>query len=53
MRKLIMEQWVTLDGFAADREGGLTFFPAVDTDHFSDRDQLKFLDSVDTILMGR
>jgi dihydrofolate reductase len=36
-----------------DRDGKLDFFPATETDHFSDRDQLKFLDSVDTILLGR
>ena len=53
MRKLILEEWLSLDGFAADRNDGLDFFPATDTDHFSDRDQLKFLDSVDTILLGR
>lgn len=53
MRKLILEEWLSLDGFAADRKDGLDFFPASDTDHFSDRDQLRFLDSVDTILLGR
>jgi dihydrofolate reductase len=53
MRKLILEEWLTLDGFAADRDGELGFFPAVDTDHFSDRDQLAFLDGVDTIVLGR
>ena len=53
MRRLILEEWLTLDGFAADRDGGLGFFPAADTDHLSDRDQLAFLDSVDTILLGR
>jgi len=36
-----------------DADGKLDFFPATETDHFSDRDQLKFLDSVDTILLGR
>ena len=53
MRRLILEEWLSLDGFAADRNDGLDFFPATDTDHFSDRDQLRFLDSVDTILLGR
>jgi dihydrofolate reductase len=53
MRKLILQEWLSLDGFAADRDGGLDFFPATETDHFSDRDQLAFLDSVDTILLGR
>lgn len=53
MRRLVLEEWLSLDGFAADRNGGLDFFPATDTDHFSDRDQLHFLDSVETILLGR
>jgi dihydrofolate reductase len=53
MRKLILEEWLSLDGFAADRDGNLNFFPESDTDHFSDRDQLQFLDTVDTILLGR
>lgn len=53
MRRLILEEWMSLDGFAVDREGGLGFFPASEVDQFSDRDQLEFLDSVDTILLGR
>lgn len=53
MRKLILEEWLSIDGFAADKDGKLDFFPASETDQFSDRDQLKFLDSVDLILLGR
>jgi dihydrofolate reductase len=53
MGRLILEEWLSLDGFAVDKDGKLDFFPATETDHFSDRDQLKFLDSVDTILLGR
>ncbi|HEX7151644.1 MAG TPA: dihydrofolate reductase family protein [Thermoanaerobaculia bacterium] len=53
MRKLILEEWLSLDGYAEDRHGKLDFFPATANDQFSDRDQLKFLDSVDTILLGR
>jgi dihydrofolate reductase len=53
MRKLVLEEWLTLDGFAADRDDRLDFFPSSETDQFSDRDQLAFLDSVDTILLGR
>ena len=53
MRRLILEEWLSLDGFAVDKNGTLDFFPAIETDHFSDRDQLQFLDSVDTILLGR
>ena len=53
MRKLILEEWLSLDGYAVDKEGTLDFFPASEADQFSDRDQLEFLDSVDTILLGR
>jgi dihydrofolate reductase len=53
MRRLILEEWVSLDGYAVDGEGSLDFFPASETDRFSDRDQLEFLESVDTILLGR
>ena len=53
MRRLILQEWVSLDGFAVDKSGKLDFFPASETDQFSDRDQLTFLDSVDTILLGR
>ena len=50
MKKLILEEWLSLDGFAVDKDGKLDFFPASETDKFSDRDQLEFLNTVDTIL---
>lgn len=53
MRRLVLQEWLSLGGFAEDRDGRLDFFPASDTDHFSDRDQLAFLETVDTILLGR
>jgi len=53
LRRLILEEWMSLDGFAVDKDGTLDFFPASETDRFSDRDQLEFLDSVDTVLLGR
>jgi dihydrofolate reductase len=53
MRRLILEEWLSLDGFAVDREGKLDFFPQSETDRYSDQDQLAFLESVDTILLGR
>ena len=53
MRRLILEEWLSLDGFAVDRDGELDFFPESEADRFSDKDQLEFLDSVDTILLGR
>jgi dihydrofolate reductase len=53
MKKLILEEWLSLDGFAVDNDARLDFFPAREADKFSDRDQLAFLDTVDTILLGR
>lgn len=53
MRKLIVEEWVSLDGYAADRNGTTDFFPSTKENRYSDEDQLKFLESVDTILLGR
>jgi dihydrofolate reductase len=53
MRKVILEEWISLDGYAVDSEGSLDFFPESEQDRYSDRDQLAFLDSVDTILLGR
>jgi dihydrofolate reductase len=53
MRKLILEEWVSLDGFAADKNGTLDFFPDTSANKFSDEDQLKFLETIDAILLGR
>lgn len=53
MRRLILQEWISLDGFAVDGEGSLDFFPPSEADRSSDEDQLAFLDSVDTILLGR
>ena len=55
MRKLIVEQWMSLDGYVTDKEGSLDFFTNLtpDQNKYSDTDQLKFLETVDTILLGR
>ncbi len=55
MRKLILEEWVSLDGHVTDKDGGLDFFTSLTADEnkYADRDQLIFLDSVDTIILGR
>jgi dihydrofolate reductase len=52
-KRLILEEWLSLHGFAVDKDGKLDFFPASETEEFSDRDQLEFLNTVDTILLGR
>lgn len=53
MRKLILEEWLSLDGYAADKDGQLDFFPSSEANKFSDYDQLKFMESIDAILLGR
>lgn len=55
MRKLIIQEWISLDGFVADKKGNLDFFTSisVDSNKYSDEDQLKFLEGIDTILLGR
>lgn len=55
MRKVILEEWMSLDGFITDKNGGLDFFTNLtpDQNKYSDADQLKFLETIDTILLGR
>ena len=55
MRKLILEEWVSLDGYVTDRNGELDFFTHLTPEQntYSDADQLKFLETIDTILLGR
>ncbi len=52
MRKLIVQEWLSVDGYAADENGSTDFFgPSLDhTD--MDQDTLKTMDSIDTILLG-
>lgn len=55
MRKLILEEWMSLDCYVTDKNGGLDFFTNLtpEQNKYSDNDQLKFLETVDTILLGR
>ena len=55
MRKLILEEWMSLDGHVADKNGQLDFFTNLtpEQNKYSDSDQLKFLETIDTILLGR
>ena len=56
MRKLVVQQWVTVDNIAAEEDGGLGF---VSGEPFSDATEpafkatlMGFIDSVDTMLLG-
>jgi dihydrofolate reductase len=54
MRKVILQEFVTLDGFAADENGGTDFVPETNQgDQTLVRDQTKMLETVDTMMLGR
>jgi dihydrofolate reductase len=57
MRKLIVQQWVTVDNIAAEEDGGLSFVPGEPFDDEITDDPFKnslmgFIDSVDTMILG-
>ena len=53
MRKIIMQQWITLDGFASDRDGTTKFFENPDIDYSGiHKDQLEFFETIDTAILG-
>ncbi|MBN6039010.1 dihydrofolate reductase family protein [Amycolatopsis sp. 195334CR] len=56
MRKLVVQQWVTVDNIAAEEDGGLSF---VSVEPFSEKSDpafkaavMGFIDSVDTMILG-
>ncbi len=57
MRKLIVQQWVTVDNIAAEEDGGLSFVSGepfddeVTTNPFQNS-MMSFIDSVDTLILG-
>ena len=57
MTKLFVQEFVTIDGFAAASDGALDFMPSggkKPTDSQIERDQQRFIkDEVDTMLLGR
>ncbi|WP_199040227.1 dihydrofolate reductase family protein [Glycomyces salinus] len=57
MRKLVVQQWVTVDNFAAEEGGGLGFvsgepFDDAVTDDPFQNSMMAFIDSVDTMILG-
>ncbi|RYD56214.1 MAG: reductase [Sphingobacteriales bacterium] len=56
MRKLIVQEFVTIDGFAAEQNGELDFMPKdspQDGEHSVENYQWQFLDTLDTMVIGR
>jgi dihydrofolate reductase len=57
VRKLIVQQWVTVDNIAAEEDGGLTFVSAEPfndevTDNPFQNELMSFINSVDTLILG-
>ena len=54
MRNLILQEFVSVDGMAAGKDGSTDFIPASNRgDQSFGRRQEHFLDAIDTILLGR
>lgn len=54
MRRLIVQEFVTLDGLAAGPQGEVDFIPAATTgDAKVAENQMRFIDTIDTIVLGR
>ena len=54
MRNVILQEFVSLDGLAAGPDGSVDFVPAaMQGDQSFGRQQMPFIDSIDTILLGR
>lgn len=54
MRKVILQDFISLDGYASGPDGNVDFVPAITQgDDGFDRAQLEFARTIDTILLGR
>ncbi|HWB25389.1 MAG TPA: dihydrofolate reductase family protein [Chitinophagaceae bacterium] len=53
MRKVILSEWISLDGYVSDKDGQLSFFASLVRATYTEPGQVKFLETIDTILMGR
>lgn len=52
MRKLILQEWLSMDGYAADKNGRTSFLESITLNKYSDLDQLKWMDTIDLIILG-
>lgn len=56
MRKVIVQEFVTIDNFAAQQDKGLGFMPQTapnDQENTAEKNQLRFIETLDTMIMGR
>lgn len=54
MRKVVVQEFVTVNGLAAGPRGNIDFIPAsTQGDEAFGRNQLAFIDTIDTLLLGR
>ena len=54
MKTVILQEFVSVDGFAATADGNVDFIPASNQgDQPFGEHQMRFMDSIDTILLGR
>ncbi|WP_316787174.1 dihydrofolate reductase family protein [Pedobacter frigiditerrae] len=52
MRKLIIQEWLSIDGYAADEKGSTDFFGSSEMSADSDQDILEGMENIDAILLG-
>jgi len=53
MRKIILSEYLSADGYVADRKGQLDFFGPQVRKIGAEADQVRFIETIDTLLMGR
>jgi dihydrofolate reductase len=54
MKSVILQEFVSVDGLASGPDGSVDFVPAANKgDQSFGKRQMEFLDSIDTILLGR
>ena len=53
MRKIILSERISLDGYVSDKKGQLDFFAGLVRKTYAEADQVEFLGTIDTILLGR
>ena len=53
MRKIILQEWISLDGFDVDASNSIIFFTSSGLNKYSDDDVLQFMEGIDSILLGR